>query len=623
MASNYNILLAYVKSKKDEPVNLAKALNSWEWAALLPGGGSTPVPENIPQMVNELLAGQCGWRDLLFRDLFTQIGVENRRVNFFDIPFQGNHSASEIKINGKWMFFDPSFGIYFEKIGGSAPLSIAEVRRLGPDNVEIKQSILPGWQGNFIEPSSISPTHYTSHNSNLVFAPPTYSGGGTWVRSEALSSYFGYDARYLYSNESKVETYGRSWDVNNDDLNKFNWDQKVTGRTKDKLADYGWTLFDDGSAIFFNWDQNNKYNWRTMTQNTDNFSHADSTLVVFDDNSKTITDFDNKRLANWESKTSDFSPNEKLIQASYEMDSGSKIVSCFDPFFIYSWVNAKVVYSETGNIENIYFTSENGNYNKLDTNSQIIGTPASDSLSGSAIDDILLGGSGNDYLIGMGGNDFIAGGIGNDTYCIDNNDIFIFELNDQGRDTVISSFNFVLGSNFENLKLNSGAINGYGNALNNYLQGNTERNILQGYAGNDKIWGGSENDTLLGNEGNDTLIGSSGADVMYGGSGKDTFYFSSLNDMGNTLLDTDIIMDFNPREGDKINLRAIDANSHLAGKQNFLFVSGNMITGANQLQVVKSGELNIMSININNDLAPDVVLRVKFAGELDASCFFL
>lgn len=49
------------------------------------------------------------------------------------------------------MWFDPTFGTYFEPVGGGDPLSIEEVRALGPNNVVLVKATLPGWEVAFLE----------------------------------------------------------------------------------------------------------------------------------------------------------------------------------------------------------------------------------------------------------------------------------------------------------------------------------------------------------------------------------------------------------------------------------------------------------------------------------------
>jgi Ca2+-binding RTX toxin-like protein len=116
----------------------------------------------------------------------------------------------------------------------------------------------------------------------------------------------------------------------------------------------------------------------------------------------------------------------------------------------------------------------------------------------------------------------------------------------------------------------------YGGTGNDAVWGGGGNDTLFGGAGNDKLYGGADNDTLYGQTGNDTLdggtgndkiVGGDGVDLMYGGPGADTFVWNSTSqapipmspDPNWTIAinQVDTIADFNPAEGDKIDLRGI------------------------------------------------------------------
>ena len=142
-------------------------------------------------------------------------------------------------------------------------------------------------------------------------------------------------------------------------------------------------------------------------------------------------------------------------------------------------------------------------------NDFITGNSGNNTLRGEFGDDILDGGLGGDRLIG---------GTGNDTYIVDNINDTISDSS--GIDTVLSSINWTLGNNLENLIIiDNGDINGTGNNLNNILIGNIGNNILDGKNGVDTMFGGLGNDTYivdnvndavneLANEGIDTILSS-------------------------------------------------------------------------------------------------------------------
>ena len=119
--------------------------------------------------------------------------------------------------------------------------------------------------------------------------------------------------------------------------------------------------------------------------------------------------------------------------------------------------------------------------------------------NGNALDNVLGGNSGNNRLNGGAGADIMNGGAGNDIYIVDNvGDRVIEGSATGGIDKVESSVSFTLGSNVENLVLTgAGAINGYGNGLDNSLTGNGAANRLAGGAGNDRLIGGAGADTFV------------------------------------------------------------------------------------------------------------------------------
>ncbi len=145
--------------------------------------------------------------------------------------------------------------------------------------------------------------------------------------------------------------------------------------------------------------------------------------------------------------------------------------------------------------------------NGTNGNNRLKGTRGDDTLYGLGGDDTLYGKNGNDTLDGGTGSDRLDGGAGNDLYIVDSSDDIVIEVANAGFDGVQSSVTWVLGANLENLTLTgNSAINGTGNALNNFITGNAGNNSLFGGDGNDRLIGGSGNDTLSGGAGNDTYM---------------------------------------------------------------------------------------------------------------------
>ncbi|RON96786.1 hypothetical protein BK674_24915 [Pseudomonas moraviensis] len=142
--------------------------------------------------------------------------------------------------------------------------------------------------------------------------------------------------------------------------------------------------------------------------------------------------------------------------------------------------------------------------------------------TGNSLNNILRGTDGNNVLDGSAGADLMIGGKGNDTYIVDNVGDVISETSYQQNeiDTVLSSVNYSLSANLENLTLTgTGNIYGIGNEQDNIIIGNDANNQLVGGAGTDTLIGGKGDDAYgideereldlvqeLANEGNDTLV---------------------------------------------------------------------------------------------------------------------
>ncbi|HMX15503.1 MAG TPA: hypothetical protein PKD29_01555, partial [Rhodocyclaceae bacterium] len=117
------------------------------------------------------------------------------------------------------------------------------------------------------------------------------------------------------------------------------------------------------------------------------------------------------------------------------------------------------------------------------------GNAGANVLAGNAGANVLDGGAGNDTLSGGDGNDTLKGGTGNDTYFVDAGDI-IDETSVLGTeiDTVVSSVDFTLGGNLENLTLGGSAdLSGTGNERRNLILGNDGADTLDGGAGLDTL----------------------------------------------------------------------------------------------------------------------------------------
>ena len=85
---------------------------------------------------------------------------------------------------------------------------------------------------------------------------------------------------------------------------------------------------------------------------------------------------------------------------------------------------------------------------------------------------------------------------------------------------------------------------------NDKLKGRDGDDIIQGGQGSDKLFGEDGNDFLLGGLGDDLLVGGNGDDKLLGGFEDDTLIGGPGKDYFNCGDGQDVIVDFNPSQGD-------------------------------------------------------------------------
>jgi Ca2+-binding RTX toxin-like protein len=198
----------------------------------------------------------------------------------------------------------------------------------------------------------------------------------------------------------------------------------------------------------------------------------------------------------------------------------------------------------------------------------ITGSWFNDFLFGDYKANVLSGGAGNDSLQGGAGADILNGGTGVDTagYTQSTAGVIVSLLWDtaSGGDAEGDELNSIenLGGSGQNDSL-------FGDNNANVLDGLDGDDTLLGFGGDDILYGDGRslggNDVLHGGAGHDILNGGRGGDTLTGGLDADTFIWESTADSAGSIpsgidfANTDVILDFNFAEGDRIDVQGVDA----------------------------------------------------------------
>lgn len=254
-----------------------------------------------------------------------------------------------------------------------------------------------------------------------------------------------------------------------------------------------------------------------------------------------------------------------------------------------------------------------------------------ENLSGSAFADTLTGDAAVNRLYGNAGNDELRGGGGKDT--LDGGSRFDRLDGGAGAD-------HLYGGADRDAAVYSGAPSGVsvslqtgrgtgGEAKGDLLHGiedlwgSAYDDLLTGDAQANYLFGDSGNDSLSGRGGRDHVHGAAGRDIMAGGGDLDTFFFLNLDDSGVGAATRDRITDFDPAEGDRIQLSDIDAQASSAGHQSFTFIGGVGFTGEGQLRYVHEGGNTVVKLNVAGLGGTDMEIQLDGLIDLTSASFFL
>jgi len=139
---------------------------------------------------------------------------------------------------------------------------------------------------------------------------------------------------------------------------------------------------------------------------------------------------------------------------------------------------------------------------------------------------------------------------------------------------------------------------------------------LTGSAASEKIYGNAGANVLEGGRGSDTLTGGLGEDTLIGGGGNDRFVFRKASHSPDER--PDVIKDFDDRGNDVINLKDVFVGT-------LLYRGEAAIRDAGEVNVEQHGKHVLVNINLDTDLAPEmvIVLRHTSVASMSAGDFIL
>lgn len=162
----------------------------------------------------------------------------------------------------------------------------------------------------------------------------------------------------------------------------------------------------------------------------------------------------------------------------------------------------------------------------------------------------------------------------------------------------------------------------YGTAADDRLIGTAAGNAMRGGAGADDLYGRAGNDRMFGNDGADTLYGGLGRDLLTGGDGADRFAFNGFSE--SSVKGWDTVRDFSRAEHDRIDLRAIDADTKLDGNQAFRLIGDDAFGHRpGELQVKATVNGTLIRGDVNGDGNAEFALFVQGVDGLHQGDFLL
>ena len=258
-------------------------------------------------------------------------------------------------------------------------------------------------------------------------------------------------------------------------------------------------------------------------------------------------------------------------------------------------------------------------------NDRLTGGAGQDRVEGGSGNDSIDGGIGDDVLAGGADHDTISGGLGADT--IDGGDGSDLLEGSAGADILrggagVDTASYAATATGVIVDLSTGRGTA-GVAAGDQLEG-VER--ILGSAHNDVLTGDAGANTLTGNSGDDVLRGNAGADILNGGGHADRFVYTAAGDSTVAAAGRDTIVDFWSGDGDRIDLRLIDADGNAAnGDTAFAFGTGGFTGAGAELRIAPTAAIRVVLVlaDIDGNRVPDFAITVSIVQDLGAAGFLL
>jgi Ca2+-binding RTX toxin-like protein len=248
-----------------------------------------------------------------------------------------------------------------------------------------------------------------------------------------------------------------------------------------------------------------------------------------------------------------------------------------------------------------YFAGGDAAGDRLYSIEGVRGSAFADTLYGDAQRNVLHGGGGADSLHGFegddtvygeGGNDLIGGGAGSDR--LDGGDGDDWMTGGDGDDVLeggagIDTVSFVTNYN-ATVAADLASGTAYGSSIGS--------DRLSGF---ENLEGSLHDDRLAGDDGANALAGRWGVDVLAGRGGADRFVYNDTFD--SMPDDPDTITDFNPKQGDRIDLARIAADDQAPADTAFQFIGQGAFTDAGQVRFFKVGGDTVVEANTTDEIA--------------------